>query len=176
MTVLQFNSYLPLVGGLAYGTLVCVMIRRKLHTELPNFFRYVSFCALYGLIAAVLCYTPYYGVMSIWLAGLPPVLSFLVLYEVFVRLLRPYSAVIDMAQMLFKWAGAFLLLVAIMGALAASGSQQDRVTTAFNTISRSLMMMECGLLMLLVLFEKRLRISWRSHSASITLEIGRAHV
>jgi len=50
--------------------------------------------------------------------------------------------------------------------------QPDRIGAAITMIDRSLMLMQCGLLMLLIIFEKRLKISWRSYAASITLGVG----
>jgi len=175
MTPQEISGYMPLVAGTSLSLLGWVMIRRTLHKELPIFFKYICFSAFSALMLFILCGRPYprlyeWSYWSVSFVG--SALSFLVMYEVFVRLLRPYAAVIDLAKMLFKWAGAFLLLVALMGALAANGSQPDRIGAAVTMIDRSLMLMQCGLLMLLIIFEKRLKISWRSYAASITLGVG----
>jgi hypothetical protein len=172
MTAQEINTFSPLVGSIALGALAILMFQRKLHNELPHFFRYVCFVAISSVIVFALCDTPYhdpaYWVSSFVYSGL----CFLVFYEVFVRLLKPYAAVIDLARMLFKWLGAFLLLVAVMGALASGGNAKVRLEAALSLIDRSLMLMQCGILMLLVVFEKRLKISWRSYSASITIGLG----
>jgi hypothetical protein len=172
MKLQRVVELMPLLISLALGSLVWVMARRKLRTELPHFFRYVTAYAISLFVTFLTCNTPYYD-YAFWVSSFVyTVLTFFVLYEVFGRLLKPYSAVIDLARMLFAWAGAFLLLVAAMAAIATSGSQQDKFNAAMDLIDRSLMLMQCGLLMLLVVFEKRLKISWRSHSASITLGLG----
>jgi hypothetical protein len=173
MTPHEISGYMPLVAGTSLALLGWVMVRRTLHKELPIFFKYICFSAFSAFLLFVLCDRPYPRLYdwSYWgVSFVGSALSFLVMYEVFVRLLRPYAAVIDLAKMLFKWAGAFLLLVALMGALAANGSQPDRIGAAVTMIDRSLM--QCGLLMLLVIFEKRLKVSWRSYAASITLGLG----
>lgn len=175
MTPQQISGFMPLVEGTSLALLGWVMVRRTLHKELPMFFKYICFSAFSAFLLFALCGQPYPRLYewSYWIVSFgASTLSFLVMYEVFVRLLRPYSAVIDLAKMLFKWAGAFLLLVALMSALAANGSQPDRIAAAFTMIDRSLMLMQCGLLMLLTIFEKRLKISWRSYAASISLGLG----
>jgi hypothetical protein len=158
------------------GLLVWVMWQKKLHSELPNFFRYAVLFAISAISLFLLCRSSLYQ-YAFWLSSLVYcVASFFVLYEVFVRLLKPYSAVIDLATMIFKWAGGFLLMVAIMTAVATAGSQTDKFYTIANLVDhlldRSLMLMECGMLMLLIIFEKRLGISWRSRPAVISIGMG----
>jgi len=178
MTLLQSAAnFMPLILGVAFGSLLLIMWRRNMASELPFFFRYVGLYAVGLITLFILCQieppVSQYHYYMYWLFSFATtIMTFFVLYEVFVRLLKPYSGVIDLARMLFKWAGCFLLLVAIMAAFATSGSQQDKLTAAMNTLDRSLLVMECGLLMLLVMFEKRLGISWRSYSMVITLGLG----
>lgn len=172
MDLYRVMELMPLFTSIALAVLAWVMLRRKLTAEMPNFFRYVAGYSICLFLTFALCKTHYYD-YAYWLTSFAYTgLSFFVLYEVFGRLLKPYSAVIDLARMLFAWAGAFLFLVAAMAAVATSGSQGERVSAALTLIDRSLMLMQCGLLMLLVVFEKRLKISWRSHSASLTLGLG----
>lgn len=167
---------MPLVVGIAAAGFALVMLKRKIHVELPNFFRYIVLMALQLITLYVLCNfgdseKAYFYAYWISVFGMS-IMSFFVLYEVFVRILKPYSAVIDLARMMFSWAGAFLLMVAALAALAMTGSGQDRLEAAMSLINRSLLLMECGLLTLLLVFEKRLGISWHSRSAMIALGFG----
>ncbi len=100
------------------------------------------------------------------------VVGFAVLYEVFVNILKPFSAVIDLAKMLFGWAALFLLLAAFLTALVTSGPGARKIVVAVDLCDRCVHLMQCGLLMLLVLFEKRLNFSWRNSGMCIALGIG----
>jgi len=165
---------MPLSSSLAMGFLAWTLWQKKLSAELPNFFRYTIFFATSALALFLLAWSSYY-VYAYWLSTfLYSVLCFFVLYEIFVRLLKPYSAVIDLASMIFKWAGAFLAMVGVMTAVARAGAQDKftAMTAALDLIDQSLMLMACGMLMLLVIFEKRLGISWRSRPAVISVGLG----
>jgi hypothetical protein len=99
-------------------------------------------------------------------------LSFGVLYEVFVNLLKPYSALIDLGKMLFCWAAVFLLLAAFLTALVTSGPKVSRFMMAEELLDRCVHLMQCGLLLLLVLFEKRLNLSWRNSGMCVAIGVG----
>ncbi|HWZ43136.1 MAG TPA: hypothetical protein VNW97_06650 [Candidatus Saccharimonadales bacterium] len=174
MTLDRLDCYMPLASSLAMGPLLWVMWQKKLHVELPNFFRYAVFFAISALTMFFLAWSPHYTYAFWFLSFVYSVASFFVLYEVFVRLLKPYSAVIDLATMIFKWAGGFLAAVGVMTALATAGNVQNKFDAAVNLIDQSLMLMECGMLMLLLVFEKRLGISWRSRPAVISIGMGAA--
>jgi hypothetical protein len=74
--------------------------------------------------------------------------------------------------MLFRWAGAFLLVAAVLTAFSAQSTSVDRVSVALNILERSMRLMECGLLLLFLLFERKLGLSWRSTGMSIALGLG----
>jgi hypothetical protein len=100
-------------------------------------------------------------------------IGFGVLYEVFLNLLKPYSAVIDLGKLLFRWAALFLLIVALITGLATSGSQ-NKLVAGIELLDRSVRLMQCGLLLLLLFFEKRLLLSFRNHGMCISLGLGTA--
>ncbi len=126
------------------------------------------------------------GVLSYWqfsryqfvfwgLSIINMVFVFASLYEVFVHTLKPYSAMIDLAKMLFYWAGTFLLIVGLITAFFTRYPTQGPFNWFFSGMEiadHSLRLMQCGLLLLLLLFERRLGLSWRSRGMSIALGLG----
>src|SRR2546421_119523 len=96
--------------------LIGVMVKRKLRLKFPIFFRYTILNTAGLLIVYATYYffcTQYFYVY--WtVTALSMLLAFGVLYEVFVHLLKPYSAVIDLGKMLFCWAGIFLLVASFV--------------------------------------------------------------
>jgi hypothetical protein len=165
---------LPLAIAVGLSFVLATMIRRKIRFEFPMFFNYVAFTIVAMLLSFIFCFikSPQYLYVFWALAVLSSGLIFGVLYEVFVNLMKPYSSVIDLGKMMFRWAAAFLLLAAFLTALATNGSQPSKFVAAMSLIDRSLRLMQCGLLLLLLAFEKRLGLSWRSHGMCIALGLG----
>lgn len=156
------------------GTVIFAMIKRKLYSVFPLFF---SFMLLTGAscIASTSTYVYahrlYFAVY--WISStLMMLVGFGVMYEVFVSVLKPFSAVIDLGKMLFGWAALFLLLAAFLTAMVTSGPHPSRIVMACDLLDRCVHMMQCGMLMLLVLFERRLNFSWSSSAMSIGLGVG----
>jgi hypothetical protein len=99
-------------------------------------------------------------------------LGLAVLYESFANILKPFSAVIDFGKMLFWWAGLFLLVAALLTATVTSGPSPKRIVAVVDLCDRCVHLMQCGLLMLLVLFQKRLNLSWRNAGMFVSLGLG----
>lgn len=154
--------------------ILAVMVKRKLRGNFPFFFLYTAYCIVQLLIAIAALRLPYQYFVYVYytLMAVNLLFGFAIMYEVFINILKPYSAVIDLGKMLFYWAGLFLLLVGVLTAFVTGGSQSDMLSAAIMIVQRSIQLMQCGLLLLLLLFETRLGLSWRSHSMSIGLGLG----
>jgi hypothetical protein len=173
---MSFVHWIFAGSGIAlYVFILAVMVRRKIRPRFPVFFWYIaaSLAMLCGLNIAVklLSIRTYFQVYWV-MQALVLALSFGVLREVFANLLRPFNAVIDLGKMLFWWAALFLLFAAGITALATSGSYPDQITAAISVLQRSVQLIQCGLLLLLIVFERRLGVSWRSHGMCIALGLG----
>jgi hypothetical protein len=158
------------------------MNRKKLRRQFPVFFNY----NIYTIAAVGISFFPYflccsgsgpgggalgfyiYDVLSVLLIGF----EFALMYEIFVAALKPYSALIDLGKMLFRWAGLFLLIAAALTAFATASPTVSRLPIAIQLLERSMRLMECGLLLLFLLFERKLGLSWRSTSMSIAIGLG----
>lgn len=166
---------LPLVGALIQAGTFQLLRRRKLGNEFPIFSTYCAFGAAtiaVGLAGYIFSSCRQYYYIYWVLAFLFMALEFGVMYEILANALKPYSALIDLGKMLFRWAGVFLLFAAVLTALATSGPQSGKLAAAIALLERSMRLMECGLLLLFFLFEKRLGLSWRNHNMSIALGLG----
>jgi len=164
------------VAAVVQAVTLRILKKRKLGSEFPFFFRYTVVCVLMYVVelvpSVVACkgYTYYYIYWA--LTGVTMVLEFAVMYELLVNALKPYSALIDLGKMLFRWAAVFLVLAALLTALATAGSEHNSWVAAINLLQRSVRLMQCGLLLLFFGFERRLGLSWRTHSMSIALGLG----
>jgi len=180
-------KWTPVVVGISCALLqlgiLASLNRKNLRRQFPVFYRYYVFVIAAVLISMV----PYFlccsggssGLIGRILYYIPDVLSviligfeFALMYEVFVAALKPYSALIDLGKMLFRWAGVFLLIAAALTAFATAAPIGNRLPVAIELLERSMRLMECGLLLLFMLFERKLGLSWRNGSMSIAIGLG----
>jgi hypothetical protein len=155
--------------------LLGTLVRRKLSSKFRVFFNYTIFsCVTVVFVLAVgrLLSDKQYFFVYWAISAVNMLLSFLVLYEVLVNLLKPYSALIDFGKILFGWAAGFLVLASTLTAVATSGHQADKICAAVLLFERSIQLMQCGLLLLFVVFQNRLGLSWRSHGICIAIGMG----
>lgn len=180
MPVVMWSRILPLA---LQSFILITMLKRKLRPEFPLFFQYTlincfALCAAIVLSAAPAqqAWFPY----AEWAVSLVSMFfAFGVLYEVFVNTLKPYSALMDLGRMLFRWTAAVLFVAAVITVFATvsifTGDKRPAIGS-FESIrllvDHSVRLMQCGLLFLLLLFEKRLGLSWRSRGIAIALGVG----
>lgn len=157
-----------------------VLVRRKIRSDFPVFLVYNAYAAL-AAVALAVCFivasmpsaSQHFYFYVYWtLNALFMVLQFGVMYEIFVNALKPYAGLIDLGKMLFGWAAVFLLLAATLTAFATAGSTAAKCIAAVSLMERTLRLMQCGLLLLFFVFERRLALSWRSYPVSLALGLG----
>lgn len=165
---------LAVVIACVQGYTLRILSRSNLRAEFPVFYRYSAFCAAGALItiAPYLFFCPQYFYIYWVLTPVTMLLEFWVLYELLVNALKPYSALIDLGKMLFRWAAVFLIMAALLTAFATTGSGNNKLVAATQLLERTVRLMQCGLLLLFLGLEKRLGLSWRTHSMSIALGLG----
>lgn len=165
---------LAVIAGAVQGFTLRIMNQRKSRSEFPVFFRYSAICiATYALSLVPYIFFCHQFFYVYWVfTGITMVFEFWVLYELLVNALKPYSALIDLGKMLFRWAAVFLVLAALLTAFATAGSGNNKIVAAMELLQRTVRLMQCGLLLLFFGLEKRLGLSWRTHSMSIALGLG----
>lgn len=165
---------LAVVAGGIQGFTLRILNQRKLRTEFPVFFRYSAICIATYILSLVpfVFFCPQFFYIYWAFTGITMVFEFWVLYELLVNALKPYSALIDLGKMLFRWAAVFLVLAALLTAFATAGSGNNKMIAAMELLQRTVRLMQCGLLLLFFGLEKRLGLSWRTHSMSIALGLG----
>ena len=172
-----FFTYLWIAPHVFQVALAVMMFRRKLVREFPAFFVYtlfevVQFGVLYAMNRTAAISGQQYT--AAWLVGGAGsiALRFAVVHEIFSRVFRSYPALKDFGELLFRWATAVLLLVAVVLVAWASGSETDRLTMAYTVVGRAVSIMQGGLLVLLILLSRFLSFPWRSYVFGIALGVG----
>ena len=176
MHTLWTSMVVCLATSVAQALLLVVMAKKGLRRYFPIFFAYNAVYAATNVLLTLVDVTLGPGSLYFYLywvlnAALMA-LEFGIMYEVFVHAVKPYAGLIDLAKMLFGWAALFLLLAAGLTAFSTAGSHLTQCAAGIAYLDRGLRMMQCGILILFFLFERRLGLSWRSHSVSAALGLG----
>lgn len=159
------------------AAVAAVVFHRKLHKEFRAFFAYVViqvviFCVEFPVFfwSHPTEYLNYFDVY--WAAaGLNVILSFKIIYEIFLDVFRPYPALKDFGTALFKWAGIVMILVSVVMIFAGSRAA-DPLPRSILVVQRCAGLVQCGLVMFLLAFCKSLKVSWNRLSFGIALGFG----
>ena len=161
-------------GPLVQVLIVAAMWRRNLQREFPVFFSYVLFSllstlALFGFSKA--SYAMYFR--AYWtVSGLGLLFGLGVIYEAFIYSFRPYQTLLDFGRVLFRWAVMVVVLVGVIMAVGSSAVGMNLLLQSILTLERSVRIMQCGLVLLLLFFAPHLGLSWRSRIFGIALGFG----
>lgn len=155
-----------------------LMVRRGIRATFPFFFNFLAFslCVValqIGMLSRPSWYSSVAYSFLFWgSTAIGTLLSFAVIYEVFAHILKPYSALVDLGKLLFRWAILFLALASVLTALVTTGPQTTKICAVIQVLDRSCGLMLCGLLLLFVLIESRLAVSWRAPAICIVAGLG----
>jgi hypothetical protein len=156
---------------------VAAMVRRRLYREFPYFLLYTGYEVLQNTVLFVLgrlfpiSSPQYLGPLWVGLVG-SVILRFAVIYEIFRNVFTPYPALTKLSRGVFRWAAAGLILVAVAVAAYVPGDSSQRLLSGLNVADRTVSMVQCGLLVLILLFSSYFRLTWQSPAFGIALGLG----
>jgi hypothetical protein len=151
-----------------------IMIRRKLFREFPMFLTYTIFQVVLEGILFVLDHSPAvsgYQYWDVYWAGLVVsiALRFAVISEIFSQVFSNYPGLKQLSRVLFRWASAVLLLVAIVVAVHAPYDGSLSFLSLIHVVDRAVGLMQSSLLLLLIGFSSYFGLSWRSFTYGIAI-------
>jgi hypothetical protein len=151
------------------------MVKKRYSGEYPAFFAYTVYQAssafiLFGIWRYAGYGTYYYAYWAVSALGV--LLSFLVMHEIFVDAFRPYEALRDLGAMLFRWSGLILLMLAGLSAFVSRQTDVSIMYDSLMAVQRSVLVMQCGLVLFLILFSRYLGISSRHYLFGIAFGFG----
>jgi len=146
---------LSAIGVVAQIAILSVLRNRKLKSNFPVFFAYLVFSSVLMIVGDGIYLARAFQAKYFYLYWafnfMQMLLQFAVMYEVFVNALKPYSALIDLGKMLFRWAALFLVMAAIFTASGAADTRIARCVAAAEHFERGILLVQCGLLFLFFL-------------------------
>jgi hypothetical protein len=171
----QVSLALWLIGLIVQAGMVLLMVRKRLFEEMPLFFTYTIFQVVRSLL--LLAIKSWFSLTvfsySYWTSeSISAVLGFLVINEVFTKVLGGYRGLRHMSKLLFRWALAILVVLAFVAAMSAPSESTPGLIAAVVSLERSVRIVQCGLLLLLFIFASALSISWRNYVFGIALGFG----
>lgn len=140
--------------ALIFAFLVVSMHRRGMRQRFPYFFSYAVFQVVSFLVQfAVYHYWPKLYFYEYWTgAALSIGISFAVIYEVFAEIFDPFEGLRDLGRVLFRWAAIVLVLAAVvMIVVTTSTSASIAFTRGIVAFERSVRIMQCGMVLLMIL-------------------------
>jgi hypothetical protein len=158
-----------------------IFLRRGLHKQFPFFFCYVVFQLFDFLASAVNSVLAELGPSHSlnvyrWVmasdVGIGAVISFGVIYDLVSQLILSRSGLAQILRSLLRWSGGALLFViaATSGRLAVAGG--ERAMNVFQVLDFSSSGLQLGLLLVLLVFSRVLRVCWRSLPVGIAVGLG----
>ncbi len=151
--------------------------KRRLSRQFPAFLAFAILGALGDLTVFGADVAPFVSPPNFWRVDwvnllLQSLLRFLVIGEVFARLLQPYSSISRMGRMVVSGFGAVMILVAAVTAGFAHGDSPWRLISGFHLVEQTVFVIECGLIVFLFFFAAYFRLSWDRFSFGILLGLG----
>jgi hypothetical protein len=156
------------------------LLKRRWVREFPVFFAYVAFHVLRSAVLFTVhvlhlqqrtSYADYF--YAYWTAEtISIVLGFAVIYEIYCKVFQNYEALRQFGGMVFAGAAVVLLVVAVVTAASAPGTDTPGIVRAVVLLQRSVRVMQCGLLMFLFLLLLYFGLPWRNPVFGIALGFG----
>ncbi len=154
-----------------------LMFVRRLHKTFPIFFLYTLYETIEFLLLFVIAgIAPthrvlYRYVFTATLAG-SIALRFGIIQEIFNHVFRDYSRLETLGAASMRWLTALLAVAAILLAFYSSGTVPDSLLSGVALLSRSVAIIQAGLLLFLFLFSHMFGLSWRSYAFGIAVGFG----
>jgi hypothetical protein len=178
--------YLWIGPHLLLGLFLWVFVRRGMQKSFPWFFAYVGFELVEFVVMFAISFpwgrnpaqaVNLYRWFLVWSLGISSVLGICVIYELVNRIILSCSPAADTLRSALRWSGAGLVvLIAIassqMGGAQMSGARITRVMGVFQVLDFSSSALQVGLLAVLFLFSRALRISWAGLPVGIAVGLG----
>ena len=172
---MNWLMYLSWIAGPTLQiTLIVCMVRQRMQIVFPRFFSYILFQILKSGVLFVTYRYYAEGYFDAYWAGnaISVVLAITVMDEILHKLFEEYGGAQNFGSLIFRWSCGLLLLLAIVNALCTREGASDQVVAVVLAFDRSVRVMQCGLVCLLLLLCRSLRHSWRQRVFGIALGFG----
>jgi hypothetical protein len=162
-----------LLGFLLELTVATAIFRRRLHRDYPLFFSYLVLELIRTMVLAAIrpYHDPYY--YAYWMSEcLVALFGFLVVEEVFREAFERRLGLQRLGAALFRYSLLALIVTAVAVAVAAPGTESDKLFAGILILKRTQSLVRVGLVVCLFLFIVLMGLPWRNYSIGIALGFG----
>jgi hypothetical protein len=151
--------------------------RRGLSRQFPAFLAFAILSSVGGLAVFLADILPSVSPESFWRVDwlcllIESFLKFLVIAEVFSRVLNPYPSVSQLGRVLVSGFGAVLVLLGVLTAALSRGDTSFRLISGFHLLEQTVFLIESGVILFVFLFAAYFRLSWDHFSFGLLLGFG----
>jgi len=177
MTLSSLWHYVWTARFLLQAALLAWMIVRNFYRDFPIFVVYTGDAVLQTIILKAIDYSPW-GTGSLYFTAyavggaLEAALSFAVIYEIFKHAFRDYPALRNLGTTLFRGTTVFLLLAGIVLIWLKPAGELRLLMSKLDHVEQTVCVMQCGLVVVLLLFSRNIGVSLRSRTFGIALGFG----
>lgn len=169
--------YLWVAPHLLLGVIPILMYRKRLHRSLPAFFAYsiyevAVFFVLFTLARMGPSSRPAYRYTFIVSLAGSTLLRFAIIQELFENMLRDFSRLQAFARIAVQWLTVLLVSVSVVTAIYSAGSLSADFLAGIALLDRSIVIIQVGLIVALILFSRMFGLSLKSVVAGIALGFG----
>lgn len=170
-------NYLWVAPNVFLLALALVLWKRGLYRQFPSFMVFALVSALGDLAVFGADVARFVSAENFWRidwANLfcESLLKFVVIGEVFSRVLSPYPSISRLGRVLISGFGAVLVLGASLVAAFSRGDDAVRLISGFHLLEQTVFIIELGLVVFLFLFTAYFRLSWDRFAFGILLGLG----
>ena len=157
--------------------LVFVLWKRELSREYPSFILFALLSSVGDLIVFGADVAPFVSAANFWRIDwanllVESLLKFVLIGEVFSRVLNPYPSISRLGRILISGFGAALVICAALIAAFSRGDTHLRLVSGFHLLEQTVFIVELGLIVFLFAFAAYFRLSWDRLSFGILLGLG----
>ena len=170
-------NYLWVAPNIILLGLAVVLWKRGLSRQFPSFMVFAVVSAVGDLTVFGADVAPFVSAENFWRIDwanllVESLLKFILVGEVFSRILAPYPSISRIGRILISGFGAVLVLGASLVAAFSRGDSAMRLISGFHILEQTVFMIELGLILFLFLFAAYFRLSWDRMSFGMLLGLG----
>ena len=170
-------NYLWIAPNVLLLALAVMLWKRGTWRNFPAFLVFSVLGALLGLAVYAADVLPFVSPVNFWCVEwasiiVESLLKFIVIGELFSRVVNPYPSVSRLGRILVSTGGAALVFVATLVAALSHGDSNVRLISGFHLLAQTVYLVELGLVVIIFLFVAYFGLPWDRLSFGILLGFG----
>ena len=170
-------KYLWIAPNIFLLALAVVLWKRGIWRRFPAFLVFSVVGALVDLAVYAADVLPSVSAVNFWRVEwasivIESVLKFIVIGELFSRVVSPYPSVSRLGRIFVSGGGAALVFVATLVAALSRGDSTVRLVSGFHLLAQTAYLVELGLVVIIFLFAAYFGLSWDRISFGVMLGFG----